>query len=193
MSYKHDHLLTDAAETRQVLAAHYMNDCDIVVEVGGGRNPVYGYMESSPMTYVIDPDGEWEHYAELRHMKMPLQAFNFDNLIGTGRRKGLCMLGMELVHFDKDREAGLADPVEFLISKLTWFNRVVIEYVTSNTESEAQAFMLHGALEALGVNCILDFRTTWQFDRKYFVTKEAQGQEPNPSFYKERRFLVYDK
>ncbi len=51
-----DYLLSEAGETRSVLAAHFVRHCNHVIEIGGYKMPITKYLTSVPQSVlVIDP------------------------------------------------------------------------------------------------------------------------------------------
>jgi len=50
------HLSGPAADVRQVLAAHFVRDCPHIVEIGGHRKPITGFLTHAPLSVLsVDP------------------------------------------------------------------------------------------------------------------------------------------
>jgi len=123
-SYAHfNYFLTEAAQARYVLAAHYLRGCEHVVEIGGSRTPITKYLTHLPSSVlVVDPKMAEYHGTVLHgracridHVRSTFQAYPFALTRG---RYGLVILGLSLKHFadgpddrsrDWDKLIGLVD------------------------------------------------------------------------------------
>ena len=114
-SYSHyNHLLTEAAQARYVLAAHYVEDCAHIVEIGGSRTPITRFVKRPPESIlVLDPKMQAFHAETLRglpcrvdHLRRTFQAHDFALPAGS---YGLVILGLSLKHF-ADLPASESDP-----------------------------------------------------------------------------------
>lgn len=102
-----DYLTTEAAQTRCVIAAHFVRDCPHVVEIGGFSTPITMYLTGAHESVtVFDPlmrDYEAGSLngapCRLRHVSRSFQASDFDFEPGS---YGLVMLGSSLKHFSDD-------------------------------------------------------------------------------------------
>lgn len=102
-----DYLTTEAAQTRCVIAAHFVRDCPHVVEIGGFRTPVSLYLTGTHESVtVLDP--LMREYAadslngapcRVRHVPAAFQDGVLDLEPGA---YGLVMLGASLKHFSDD-------------------------------------------------------------------------------------------
>jgi hypothetical protein len=95
------HLSGPAADVRQVLAAHFVRDCPHIVEIGGHRKPITGFLTHAPLSVLsVDPKTP-DHRAEtlggrscrVRHVGAKFQDVAFELEPGS---YGLIMLGYSL-------------------------------------------------------------------------------------------------
>ena len=122
------HLAGPAAEIRQVLAAHFVRDCEHVVEIGGHIRPVTGYLTHTPKSVLsVDPktpDYEADELngqpCRVRHIAKKFQEVEYDY---SPRTYGLVLLGYSLKPFGKREPLG-----ELLFSLIDKAKVVVIEY-----------------------------------------------------------------
>lgn len=196
-STQYDHLATDIAATRYAMAGHFLSGCDVVMEIGGSRHCAIDHFLTEkdgilPDVMVVGNDVPnvefWD--TKVRYFNSDIEDFHLSTYMSqyNSGLRGLCIMGLEL--FPKRTDS---DPLAVIIGGLSFFDRVVIDYVTTNARASSQFLMLMGAMGSLGMSMSIDLMSEWKYDRKYFVTKEAQGEEPTLSFYKERRFMVFDK
>jgi hypothetical protein len=122
------HLSGPAAAIRQVLAAHFVRDCPHVLEIGGHRRPVTGYLTHAPLSVTsIDPKTA-EYEAEelngrpcrVRHIARKFQDVELDL---APRSYGLVLLGYSLKPFGKREPLG-----DLLFSLVDNAMVVVIDY-----------------------------------------------------------------
>jgi len=192
--HPYDHLTTSIAQTRYAMAANFLNDCRLVLEIGGSRYcSIDSFMtDERERVLVVGNDildmEVWED--GVRYFNNSVEDFPFgQHLNGYNEGNiGLCILGLELLPKQPD-----TDPLAVLISEIHRFDKVVIDYVTTNELASRQSIILSGALQAADIELVIDMVFEWQFDRKYFVTKEAQGLEPSPSFFRQRRLMVFER
>ncbi|MCO5062851.1 MAG: hypothetical protein M9924_00390 [Rhizobiaceae bacterium] len=122
------HLAGPAAEIRQVLAAHFVRDCEHIVEIGGHIRPVTGYLTHSPRSVLsVDPKTPDYEATELngrpchvRHISKKFQEVEYNYSPHT---YGLVLLGYSLKPFGKREPLG-----ELLFSLIDNAKVVVIEY-----------------------------------------------------------------
>ncbi len=104
-AYAHyNHLLTEAAQARYVLAAHYVAGCEHILEIGGSRTPITKFVDRPPKSIlVLDPKMDPFHAETLRglpcrvdHLRTTFQAHDIALEPGT---YGLVILGLSLKHF----------------------------------------------------------------------------------------------
>jgi len=122
------HLAGPAAEIRQVLAAHFVRDCEHVVEIGGHIRPVTAYLTHTPKSVLsVDPKTPDFEAGELngqpcrvRHVSKKFQEVEYDYSPHT---YGLVLLGYSLKPFGKREPLG-----QLLFSLIDNAKVVVIEY-----------------------------------------------------------------
>jgi hypothetical protein len=96
------YLQTDAFTTRNVLAAHFVRDCETVVEIGGWRNPIDGFLTGPHRSVlVVDPfirDAEREELGgrpcRVSHVRARFQDLAWQ-IVRPGEY-GLVILGLEI-------------------------------------------------------------------------------------------------
>lgn len=101
------YLLTDAAQARYVLAAHYVRDCDHIVEIGGYKVPITNFVTTVPKSIlVLDPatdafhsDALYGQPCRVDHVTKTFQDHDFEVEAGT---YGLVVIGLSLKFFSKD-------------------------------------------------------------------------------------------
>lgn len=132
------HLSGPAAMVRQVIAAHFLADCDHVVEIGGHLRPVTPFLTHGPTSVlVIDPKVVPYESRELhgrpckvRHVAKKFQEVDFDLIPGS---YGLVMLGYSLKPF------GAREPLgELLFGLIDSAKVVVIEYPPALERASSQ-------------------------------------------------------
>lgn len=102
-----NYLLTEAARARYVLAAHYVRECEHVVEIGGFKTPVTGFLTRIPRSVlVVDPKIEAFHAdtlrgrpCEVRHVRARFQEHDFRLAPGS---TGLVILGCSIKYFSEE-------------------------------------------------------------------------------------------
>ena len=131
----YSHLQTDIADTRYVMAAHFLEPCQHIVEVGGNR--IRHFMrdehprDRNPRHFwSIDPSAEAEHWERARTYNMPVTAFNFGNALRLKKQNGLCLLGLEM--YDENEDDDEISSIQHVCENAGHFDRVVIEFVESN-------------------------------------------------------------
>jgi len=96
-----EYLLTPESQARYALAAYYVRDCPIVVEVGAWKNCIADYLKPNHLVIVIDPLAECspKQGQEVEVIKESLQDVDltFDLTSLRGNDYGLVFLGFELV------------------------------------------------------------------------------------------------
>ncbi len=102
-----NYLLTEAARVRYLIAAHHVQHCEQVVEIGGFKTPVTGFLSQVPRrVLVVDPLIRSYRASQLRgvpcqveHVCTSFQSHRFELPQG---RYGLVLLGLSLKHFSVD-------------------------------------------------------------------------------------------
>ena len=132
------HLSGPAAAIRQVLAAHFVRGCPHVLEIGGHRRPVTGYLTHAPLSVTsIDPKTA-EYEAEelngrpcrVRHIARKFQDVELDF---APRSYGLVLLGYSLKPFGKREPLG-----KLMFSLLDNASVVVIDYTPEFERAASQ-------------------------------------------------------
>ncbi len=101
------YLLTEAAQARYILAAHYVRDCDHIVEIGGYKAPITKFVTTVPKSIlVLDPKTDEFHSDSLYgkpcrvdHLATTFQEHAFEAEKDT---YGLVIIGLSLKFFSKD-------------------------------------------------------------------------------------------
>jgi hypothetical protein len=97
----YDYLLSEAARSRYVLAAHHVRDCPVIIEIGAFETPITDYLTRVPRAvYVLDPKTP-PHVAHtlhgepcrVEHVAKPFQDVGLDVEPGG---YGLVMIGCSL-------------------------------------------------------------------------------------------------
>ena len=122
------HLSGPAAAIRQVLAAHFVRECEHVVEIGGHIRPVTDYLTHAPRSVLsVDPKTpayEADHLngrpCQVRHIPKKFQEVAYDY---APRSYGLVLLGYSLKPFGQREPLG-----QLLFSLIDNARVVVIEY-----------------------------------------------------------------
>lgn len=122
------HLSGPAAAIRQVLAAHFVRDCQHIVEIGGHIRPVTGFLTHAPLSVLsVDPktpDFEADTLngrpCRVRHVAKKFQEVEYDYEPGS---YGLVLLGYSLKPFGSREPLG-----QVLFSLIDNAGVVVIEY-----------------------------------------------------------------
>jgi hypothetical protein len=192
------HLEIPISDTRYVQAAHFLRDCKTIVEVGGSRLHKFMGRGIWRQFYNIDPFIESSNdmavrnyaavhnYAAVRNYAKAIHQFHFPLIVPErDEKRGLCILGMEMYDFQYGVGAGVIS-VAHIIESIHMFDSVILEFVESNSVSNAQAFMLlNAATSALTMKRTIRLSTQWQHDEQYV--------QPNDSFGKTREFWVLEK
>ena len=132
------HLSGPAAAIRQVLAAHFVRGCPHVLEIGGHRRPVTGYLTHAPLSVTsIDPKtAEYEadelngRPCRVRHFARKFQDVELDF---APRSYGLVLLGYSLKPFGKREPLG-----KLMFSLLDNASVVVIDYTPEFERAASQ-------------------------------------------------------
>jgi len=122
------HLSGPAAAVRQVLAAHFVRDCEHVVEIGGHIRPVTDYLIHAPRSVLsVDPktpayeaDQLHGRPCHVRHVPKKFQEVAYDY---APRSYGLVLLGYSLKPYGQREPLG-----QLLFSLIDNAKVVVIEY-----------------------------------------------------------------
>lgn len=102
-----DYLTTEAAQTRCVIAAHFVRELAHVVEIGGFKTPVSLYLTGAhesvtvfdPLMNEFEADTLNGRPCRVRHVPRSVQDAGLDLARGS---YGLVMLGCSLKHFSSD-------------------------------------------------------------------------------------------
>jgi hypothetical protein len=104
-----NYLLSEAARSRYLIAAHHVRDCVEVVEIGGFKTPITAYLTQIPArVQVVDPLITEYRSERLRgrpcqvlHLAHSFQQHDFEL---PDQRYGLVLLGLSLKHFSDQPE-----------------------------------------------------------------------------------------
>jgi hypothetical protein len=132
------HLSGPAAAIRQVLAAHFVRGCPHVLEIGGHKQPVTGYLTHAPLSVTsIDPKTTEYEAGELngrpcrvRHIARKFQDVELDL---APRSYGLVLLGYSLKPFGRREPLG-----ELMFSLVDNASVVVIDYAPELERAASQ-------------------------------------------------------
>jgi hypothetical protein len=99
-----NYLLSEAAMCRYVIAAHYLQPCPEVVEIGGFKTPITRFLTHSPgRVLVVDPliepfvsDERYGQPCRVEHVRNTFQTYNFQLEAGN---YGLVLLGASTKYF----------------------------------------------------------------------------------------------
>ena len=138
------HLASPVLTARQVLAAHYVRRCAHIVEIGGYKTPITGFLTHSPQSVLsIDPKTEPLECEELngkpcrvRHVAQKFQQVSIDL---EPYSYGLVILGYSLKPY-----GGFQPDTEKLFDLIDHAKRTVIDYMIDLERPEAQLPMLLG-------------------------------------------------
>lgn len=132
------HLSGPAAAIRQVLAAYFVRGCPHVLEIGGHKRPITGYLTHAPLSVTsIDPKTA-EYEAEelngqpcrVRHIARKFQEVELDY---APRSYGLVLLGYSLKPFGRREPLG-----ELMFSLVDNAGVVVIDYALELERAASQ-------------------------------------------------------
>jgi len=173
------YLTAEAFRTRSVLAAHYVRECDTVVEIGGWRSPIDRFLTGAHgLVVVVDPfvhDAERNELngapSRVRHVRARFQDLRWQVVRPKGY--GLVMLGLELEGLSENDYAMLFELVENA-------NVTVVEFPTSWDSSRAQFERIRSNVTAterlrvkldLGGNDLGDLSHSWpaRVERELYV------------------------
>lgn len=126
-----DYLITEAAQCRYVIAAHFLRECSHVIEIGGFKTPITQYLTGTHESVTVyDPlmqDRTENHLngqrCQVRYISESFQDAKLE--VGSGTY-GLIMLGLSLKHFSDDPEQA-EQQWSKLISMVTSAKLAVIE------------------------------------------------------------------
>lgn len=101
-----DYLLTEAAQARCVIAAHFLRNCPHVIEIGGFKTPITLFLTGKHRSVtVIDPlmrEFQSENLngraCKVRHIPQTFQSAEIE----VPGEYGFLMLGASLKYFDRD-------------------------------------------------------------------------------------------
>lgn len=132
------HLSGPGAAIRQVLAAHFVRDCEHIVEIGGHIRPVTGYLTHAPLS-VLSVDPKTPAYeaevlngkpCRVRHVARKFQEVEYDY---QPRSYGLVLLGYSLKPFGSREPLG-----QLLFGLIDNARTVVLEYPPALERASSQ-------------------------------------------------------
>jgi hypothetical protein len=151
------HLSGVGASMRQVFAAHFLRDCPHVLELGGHRTPITGFLTHNPLSVLsVDPktpafEAEMLNGApcSVRHVPKKFQELDYNYAPGS---YGLVLLGYSLKAF------GSRDPLGALLFSLIDNARtVVLEYAPELERASSQVPSIIGR-PSLAIHCMFDLK-----------------------------------
>lgn len=175
------HLLTPAALSRYVLAAHYVRDCEHVVEIGGRFTPITEYLTKTPKSVlVLDPKMPTDssnsllgQSCEIRHVKAKFQDWEFELF---GKNYALVVLGCSIKHFSEN-DAQREHEWHKLIDLINNAAITVLEYATDWRNGSDNLAVIRERINARKVLQIdMDISSNSDMDTPYTL----------------RRFLVFE-
>ena len=182
------YLDSEAFSTRSVIAAHFLRDCPLVIEIGGGGTTIDGFLTARHQRVVVvdplvreQPAGKLgDDRSSVRYIRARFQDLEWR--INQSKRYGLVMLGLELQGLnDDDRRA--------LYTLVNEARTTVIEFPTSwqpscdqfkdicdNTRIQ-ECFTCK--LDLSG-NPVGDLENSWppRFDREIHILRPIGPEEP---------------
>jgi hypothetical protein len=132
------HLSGPGAAIRQVLAAHFLRDCEHIVEIGGHIRPVTGYLTHAPLS-VLSVDPKTPAYeaemlngkpCRVRHVARKFQEVEYTY---ARRSYGLVLLGYSLKPFGSREPLG-----QLLFGLIDNAKTVVLEYPPALERASSQ-------------------------------------------------------
>jgi hypothetical protein len=132
------HLSGPGAAIRQVLAAHFVRDCEHIVEIGGHIRPVTGYLTHTPRS-VLSVDPKTPAYeaetlngkpCRVRHVPRKFQEVEYNY---EPRTYGLVLLGYSLKPFGSREPLG-----QLLFGLIDNAKTVVLEYPPALERASSQ-------------------------------------------------------
>lgn len=149
---KHNYLLTEALQTRYVIAADQLKSCDHIVEIGCFQTPIYNFLTFTPKSVtVIDPLTEdlfADHLrgkpCKVRHVKSLFQDYEFDLEPGS---YGVAMLGFALI-FQNEDDKEIDDCFRALSQLINNAKKTFIEFNPSFSDARRQVRKLSGMISA---------------------------------------------
>lgn len=138
------HLAAPILTARQALAAHFLRDCEHIVELGGYKKPITDFLTHHPKSVLsVDPKMAALERDELngapcrvRHLAVKFQQVDFDLEPGT---YGLVILGYSLKPYGPQAPDG-----DQLFALIDGAKRTVIDHVIDFERSDAQLPQLLG-------------------------------------------------
>lgn len=172
MSY----LTCEAAQARYVLAAWYLRGCPHVLEIGGFKTPVTGFLDYSPQSVqVLDPKmPEW-HGGELngkpcRIDHLPVRFQDHDPGLEPGSY-GLVILGCSMKYFSDDEDERRREWSK-LIGLINGARITVLEYpVDWGLSNENVAQILEGSDTTVRMRLDLDLAASEGMDTPYTLRR----------------------
>lgn len=176
-----NYLLSEAAQSRYILAAHYVRDCPHVVEIGGFKTPITRYLTTTPSSVlVLDPkmpayraDTLHGQPCRVRHLAARFQDWEFDYQPGT---YGLVILGCSMKYFSTE-EARREEEWGKLVHLIDRARVAVLEFPVD---------WRRGADDVQRMLSRAHTRTRLQMDL------DMQGSPGMDTVYCKRRFLVLE-
>jgi hypothetical protein len=151
------HLDGIGASLRQVIAAHFLKDCEHILEIGGHIRPITDYLTHRPKSVTsIDPKtAPYEsyllngHMCRVRHIASKFQDVDYDYL---PRSYGLVLLGYSLTPFGNRSPLG-----ERLFSLVDNARVIVLEYSPALERATSQVPEIIGR-KTVNIRTTLDLR-----------------------------------
>lgn len=151
------HLSGVGSDARQVLAAHYLRNCEHVVEIGGHERPITSFLTHHPRSVTsVDPKTPTLEASTLngkpcrvRHLARKFQQVEFDFV---PQSYGLVLLGYSLKPF------GTRDPLgDVLFSLIDNAKMVIVDYTPGldRAVSQVPTILERPVLRTL---CMLELR-----------------------------------
>jgi hypothetical protein len=190
----YEYLSTDVADSRYVLAAHYLASCTHIVEVGGHR--LHHFMDHHLSMWSIDPVGVTEHHPHVRMLDMPVCNFDFDTIpFSECQKTGLCLLGLGL--YDGEHGVGRGEAsIQNVADNVARFDMVVVEFMPCNPSQWCKRPHPYVLAQVIDDACrasaslypFIELELKFRQDNEYF-----SKQRPEEYFFRKRIFRVYKK
>lgn len=122
------YLYSDAFKIRYVVAAHFLRDCPLVVEIGGYKTPISGFLKPGIKSVVIDPKTDPYEDQFTKHIKDHFQNVKLE----LSEPYGVAILGIE-IHLQPEQWESL---YEFLRKSQKVVVEVPVEHPPSVNQFE---------------------------------------------------------
>jgi hypothetical protein len=175
------YLQTEEARARYVLAAHYLRDCPVVVEIGGYLTPIQGFLGGATReVFGIDPKVAAQDRRDgddpPRRIRMLRARFQDVDLPFAPGSYGLSLIGCSL-KFDKEDAADKRRALEKLVSWAAGAHVTVLEYAADwENGREVRALLdgVAGLVPRVALELVIPVRPPDlpEFGRRAFVVYE---------------------